>query len=429
MDLSGLRQEMSIGDRATGAIRNTDSFDSMFAGIVAQELANPTKQPEIPFKGTINNHLPFDEIPIVPYKSLKEMYIEWVVPQIEYIKDALKSCYGDEYQFEVTKNSSFLLWLSRNNGISEQDNKSKLGTYKRGIIDSDIKSMCAYTIIIHYPQLEITNSRGGKQVMNDMYIKIQLNPFLTGLYNTYFMGMRTTYTFAEFSSQYNFSHLHSSPSSFVWDYFCLGDTDFAIMSRSLAVEFEANKFELFLHQLGSYLSWESLEGGPYKKIGEIHASGSSSEVSISATDKLIYYNRYLELGHVPTIEIKSNPYQYCVNVVIDDSLREAITGVTEDKHKQYWNASTKVATNRVINNRRDQIEDYKRRYNKVLFKFNGKDIKFEINDLKEEKDDDKAKIAHESIIKYIIDKLNVTLNKNIKDEYSSKYKRGVSLVG
>lgn len=354
-------------------------------------------------------------------KTLKELYQEFIIPAVESIKSNLVGCFGEErFEFTVIKSNSFGKWLEEQDQGSEKSNETFLKRCLRGVEGADYRHHTAYEVIMHYPELTVSNTHGRSQKIADFFIKLQLNPYLSSSVGGMFHGMRTSFTFAEFSSEYNFSHLQGSPHSFSWSHFCLGHTHFSTLCSTLAIEFNADFFGLFCYQLEQYLSWESLEGGPYKRLENIHERGTTTGVNISSTDRNNYYVEYLRSGHTPNYELQTNPYYYMFKIAEDDSLRQAITAVVKkDQHLQYWNSERKVATDRTITNRSLASEDFIRRYGgRTRLTFKGRPIEFRLTDTasKDEKDD-KQKVAHQQIINHIVTNLNKSISKNIKDEF------------
>lgn len=370
----------------------------------------------------------FTQPPKEKYKSLKDLYLEFIVPSVESIKSTLISCFGEErFELTTTKQPNFLTWLESNDKGSEKENSTFLERCIKGVESScrDWRKVKAYDIIIHFPELFIKNICMVNHRITDMYIKLELSLFLSDIHHRYgFVGMRTSYTFAEYSSGYNFSHLSGPPDTFRWSSFCLGETHFSTLCMSIATEFDKNFFGLFCYQLEQYLSWESLEGGPYKRIGDISERGSSLRtVIISSTDKITYYKLYLQSGHTPNIEIKSNQWMFSASVIIDDHLREGITKiVTNNNHLQHWDSSTKIARSIGVNNREEEQRQLLAAKPNTIFTFKGKDIKFELTDMvkKKEEKDNSNKVAHTDIITYIVGKLNCAIDKNIQDEFIKK---------
>lgn len=364
------------------------------------------------------------------YKTLKEMYSEWLTPSVEHIKKTLVDYYGAEQEFTITKRTSFGKWLEDNDKGSTASNNTFFKRCLRGVetVGNEWRRTTAYTIIVHLPELTVRNSSRSTHKIHDFFIKAELSPFLSDIHGyQFFRGMRTSYSLAELTSDYNFSHLQGGATNFSYNNFCLGHTDFSTMCRSLAIEFNNNFFSLWCQQLPDYLSWESIEGGPYKRFANVTERGHYNTVTISTADKQSYYRQYLAAGHIPNTEVRSNPFYYTVSVVEDDDLRKAITKVvTNDSHLQFWDNERKVATDRSISNRQSTIDSYIRNHgSQVILKFNGNDVKLRVTDnlpMKDEKSD-KTMVAHNSIMSYIVGSLNKGMLKNLKDEFNKKRRR------
>ena len=367
------------------------------------------------------------------YRTLTQMYEEWAVPNVEHMRNTFHDYFGTNHELTVTNHAGFAKWLETNDKGSTVANEAFFRRCLRGVEQAghEWRRVSTYKAIIHFPELTVRNiHRNSGHKMTDFWIKVELSPFLNDIQQyQFFTGMRTSFTLAEMCSEYNFSHLQGGASSFSWNNFCLGVTHFSTMCRGMSIEWNANHFSLWCQQLQDYLSWESLEGGPYKRFDGIHESGRYNTVTIDSSTKAKYYKDYLRSGHQPNINIRSNPYYFTMEVVEDDDLRKAITKVvTEQRHLQNWDVERKTASDTSISNRRELVEDYERRYaHRQLFNFQDKPVKFRITDgpVKEEKET-KAKVAHQSIISYVVGTLNKALLKNLKHEFSKERRRYVA---
>lgn len=127
-------------------------------------------------------------------------------------------------------------------------------------------------LYLRYPQLTITNSLGIVHNIEDLVVIINFDYIrgkLTGL-----SGRRWAWTKEEL--HYGYSHSHLSTSIGRFQDFCQGGN--SIFAKFMAGMNKTNtpeEFELFLAQLKEYLSWESVEGRPYRWIGEIKNPGSN----------------------------------------------------------------------------------------------------------------------------------------------------------
>lgn len=125
-------------------------------------------------------------------------------------------------------------------------------------------------VVIHFPVLPITNSRGINHEILDLYVKFQFdgNKLLSRM-----LGMRATIIPDEYNLQYLHSHLGRDGIG-IFKKFCVGagsEMDRSLANASIAsihgsIAEKMLKFKFLLHYLPLFLKWESLEGVPYVKI-------------------------------------------------------------------------------------------------------------------------------------------------------------------
>lgn len=131
------------------------------------------------------------------------------------------------------------------------------------------------TLLIHFPEVEIKNSKGNSHLIRDLYIANRLNNNYSISSGTIY-GMRTTLTQAEENSSYVHSHLSSSGFS-NFSAFCTGS---GIIDENLTLIMNTNPserkfaYEIYFESLVAFVAWESIEGGPYRRIGQIRSRGS-----------------------------------------------------------------------------------------------------------------------------------------------------------
>jgi hypothetical protein len=132
--------------------------------------------------------------------------------------------------------------------------------YQRNVLKSK-----SFSIIIHYPEIIITNSKEYKHKIKDLFIVLI---FKNGILND-IKGFRTTFTSAEYISNYVHSHLPIYGINQV-NSFCVGSSEFySIVKKFKQNEVTELTFKYLLFSIDSFLKWESLEGGPYIKIQDI----------------------------------------------------------------------------------------------------------------------------------------------------------------
>jgi len=156
-------------------------------------------------------------------------------------------------------------------------------------------------VIIKFPEITITNSIGDSHVMKDIFINIYA-------YSGKFYDIsiaRTTVNENEYD-RYIFSHTNEYRPGNWCSSLCLGNTDLAEWKQKATSTNNFVYIDRFIASLEGYLSWESLEGKPYKylagiKTPQIQAYGGNISVtevndSVSKCLKLIY-NSNLKLDY------------------------------------------------------------------------------------------------------------------------------------
>ena len=123
-------------------------------------------------------------------------------------------------------------------------------------------------LIIYYPEITIKNSLGSTHKMKDIYITYIFRISPSYFYLENMKLFRSNFTMGEYIENYSFSHLNSTcgqnSSSFCFGYTDLENTVNRIKSKIIYSEILP-----FIFAVEEYLSWESLEGKPWKYIDEI----------------------------------------------------------------------------------------------------------------------------------------------------------------
>lgn len=147
-------------------------------------------------------------------------------------------------------------------------------------------------IYIHYPEILITNSKNETHTIKDLYVRIHINIILNleGIDMCFITlaGRRMNVSIKEWQSQYGHSHISNCFSDF--SNFCLGSSDFALTIGSLQLSLTKEDWYLFFLSIDNYVSWESLEGGPYRKIANISYVSSISGSEINSELKRLIRN-------------------------------------------------------------------------------------------------------------------------------------------
>lgn len=136
-------------------------------------------------------------------------------------------------------------------------------------------------ILVHFPRVKITNEHNRFVYANHIYAKIPI------AYNGSMIN-RFTLNRSEYSMdhiEYNYMHSHISGIPFSdFTHFrnpCLGSGPIRSTISSLNLEYDEYLWGLFCLELDKYVHTESLEGGPYVRLENIHSNTRCSELSTS----------------------------------------------------------------------------------------------------------------------------------------------------
>lgn len=181
-----------------------------------------------------------------------------------------------------------------------------LETMYSGLYDLDVNKG---QLIIHYPKVDITNSRNEKITIYDLYVRFEI-PSMGNLRTP--QGVTATRTHKQFASSYSHSHL-STGTSTGFSQFCIGD---GTPIRNFVNKFQrqpafcttTEEFLMFFATLDAYVHWESLEGGPYIKINQV-VGGDARIPNVIPAEVTITYNKMLdELKELPLQVINNSQF-------------------------------------------------------------------------------------------------------------------------
>lgn len=137
-------------------------------------------------------------------------------------------------------------------------------------------------VIIWWPEIHITNSKDEKHIVKDLYVRYVIEPRVfdenweIGGYkaNVRMEGIRSSFSVKEYESTYGHSHLKTGWRE--WNNFCVGTSDYHLLLENVRMSLLEEDWIMLFLSLENYLTWESLEGGPYCKIAEMRYNKSVS---------------------------------------------------------------------------------------------------------------------------------------------------------
>lgn len=133
------------------------------------------------------------------------------------------------------------------------------------------------TIMVHFPEVTISNENGRTHLIRDMYAKVGVTS--KGKLGVHPQFHRATYTQTECENNYMHSHIPSIPFDDLkeWRSGCLGSGPIRDTIAQLTIDNAWELWTLLTVQLDQYVHVESLTGGPYHRmesLGTTHAGWS-----------------------------------------------------------------------------------------------------------------------------------------------------------
>ena len=172
-------------------------------------------------------------------------------------------------------------------------------------------------IYILFPEINITNRDRARHTIKDLLVLIQLyNPNNTALKIHSLKGGRLTLSYAEYQSDYFHSHLPIFKSSIsigmdlpYLSNFCVGSGEINIYQSNINGDgFSEERFIRYAMQIMSLVSYESIEGTPYRYIRLIsarprigHYYNADNSRKLRFKNKVISY--YKQEDKIPVIDI------------------------------------------------------------------------------------------------------------------------------
>ena len=239
-------------------------------------------------------------------------------------------------------------------------------------------SNVVFNLDIHFPNLTISNSNLESIDLTDIYFRLKFNPSSIDL-----LGTRGSVSLPEFENNYSHSHLSSNTEIGEYTNFCLGTGEIDDQKDALKIAMNGLKDFLerghsgsyatlediqkdirirsthLLLQIEPYLSWESIEGGPYITMKDIFNRNGNIR-PLTKGDERTFFRR-IKAGLIPYgVPIKFNNGRFVVsdNEELEQALINAeratyaAQGNTEwyvrkDKSGSYFPYSTKSTIDRL----------------------------------------------------------------------------------
>lgn len=324
-------------------------------------------------------------------------------------------------------------------------------------------------IIVRYGDVLLTNRDYKSHLMTDVYagyfINNRLNPRI------YSVFLRSSYTFDEVLSYFSFSHVQSSylgnmfesdgniatlsstlHSTLHFTNTCEGYGDFpeSLILYSDKVEHNEDllddlEYEVLWHNLFNFISYESIEGGPYVYMSSIQDSKLSilSGSSIYDNDRTIrelditnlacsYFSskeNYSELYHLlkNEISVSSNQLKIKETCRIHEMLNSFFIKQHKERKLHYIELYRKDRYSSLLYDLEDttfsrynkKLRAYKKKGESLTFPFKGKTISVKVigEELESKKKDEDFDYTNVCISKKLFLTILHLLNRKINEEY------------
>lgn len=154
----------------------------------------------------------------------------------------------------------------------------------------------SFILLIRFPEFVIKNSKNEQHTIRDLFVAVPLQKnYRVKAIALY--GTRTTFTNDELSASYIHSHLPGGGFGSA-NSFCLGSgiiRESFLIAQGVDPSKDPLVYEMFFENLDSYVRWESIEGGPYRNIGNIHTGGGSLYASSTATNTMKIIKKHMRI--------------------------------------------------------------------------------------------------------------------------------------
>jgi hypothetical protein len=180
-------------------------------------------------------------------------------------------------KFKLIKKDNILYGLAKQTSKSFIKYLTKYVSEIYPIENFDIEEICkdAVSLIIYYPEITIKNSIELSHTIKDVYLKyIFARNGDYGFILEEILLAKTSVFLKELSKNYLHSHVSNRGIGKYSDSFCFGDTDIKEFVRTCKRKNTKimNYIQQLLLNIEEFLTWESIEGGPYGLIQDLQVN-------------------------------------------------------------------------------------------------------------------------------------------------------------
>ena len=247
---------------------------------------------------------------------------------------------------------------------------------ERWDVTTDPDSIDQGILIIHYPEIEMTNTAGKKHIITDLFVRLRLidRDDYRVLQNSFY-GMRMSASEGELIGKYRHSHLPSSyPKSFNnFSSFCTGSGPIhQHLQKCMYASFNLIDFKLLMMNIDTYVAYESTNTNPYMRFAYLTGSHSATNVFFNLSQVKKYVSEMDNLDQIKvfcrnkTAQVK-NFSKEAYSKPLSEVFRRGHL-VSKSSDGRYWTLSEGLY--RLERNREEVLSQ--------SYVFKGKEIKFKI---------------------------------------------------
>ena len=277
-------------------------------------------------------------------------------------------------------------------------------------------------IYILFPEINITNRNRKNHLIKDLLVLIQFCNLNNNTLKIFSLkGGRLSLSYAEYQSDYFHSHLSIYKNQIVPNIslpllrnFCTGSGEINIYQSEINGDgFTEERFMRYAMQILSLVSYESIEGVPYRHLEKISVSLQGGHIYYTDATKKTRFKRkvldyYRDNDIIPKIDIvidSSNSY----SIVDNESLQKFVLDInyTEEEKRDFF-----CSCNNNIYYTYGNVPQYSIPPNiNTKFIFRGEEKSFNIEPAPSTTDVVNY-IIHPDLIKYLKEEIEYELNKN-----------------
>lgn len=313
-----------------------------------------------------------------------ETYNKWKDECLDEIKEALQGYFPDRWEVIHLNNLDIVHHLKEALGRTKGAFTTQSSAY------SSLAGEAMIRIVIHFPELLVSNDVNSTLLIKDFYVKIYLDYKLS---ITEMTGYRATKSYKEHLCDYNFSHVKIGNNS--WTTFCFGHTSLDTLVAEMRVYmYNQTKMDLLLQNLTDYLSWESIDGVPYYSIENVKKRqlGAANTPQYAPAACMAYYRTVMATNPKFPIILEWQGDRYTCEVPITMEYIRAITPHVPEYARFpiddlsmtsiYRNNVNVKAINRTIGNLNADSRE------RSGFRFKGEDVNYTVELLEEEQEEE-----------------------------------------